>query len=150
MQRSLTVLSLFYRAQGRFSRRRLLRRTESGQSNIWKAPRRGLSTAGLSEAQWNFESAPPTDGRWRNDGAYRRRRGFPDGCGYRSDESPARPAGDDVKALDETVLARVPDRGNKVQAPEPLKPTNRFGLARRIAQAFHRNPRADRGLCESP
>jgi len=58
MQRSLTVLSLFYRAQGRFSRRRLLRRTESGQSNVWKAPRRGLSTAGLSEAQWNFKSAP--------------------------------------------------------------------------------------------
>src|ERR1700716_825940 len=42
-------------------------------------------------------------------------------------KAPPRPAGDDVQALDEMVLAKVPDRSNKAQAPEPLKPTNRFG-----------------------
>src|SRR2546421_95753 len=36
-------------------------------------------------------------------------------------------AGRDVKKTDEAVLAMVPDRTNKVQAPEPLVPTNRFG-----------------------
>ena len=42
-------------------------------------------------------------------------------------KSPARPAGEDVKAIDDFILAGVPDRSHKAQAPEPLKPTNRFG-----------------------
>jgi len=42
-------------------------------------------------------------------------------------KAPARPAGDDVKAIDDMVVAKVPDRSHKAQAPEPLKPTNRFG-----------------------
>ena len=42
-------------------------------------------------------------------------------------KGPARPAGDDVKAIDDMVVAKVPDRSHKAQAPEPLKPTNRFG-----------------------
>jgi hypothetical protein len=42
-------------------------------------------------------------------------------------KAPARPAGDDVKATDAMVLAKIPDRTDKRQAPEPLKPTNRFG-----------------------
>ena len=29
--------------------------------------------------------------------------------------------------IDDAVLTMVPDRSHKVQAPEPLKPTNRFG-----------------------
>ncbi len=41
-------------------------------------------------------------------------------------KAPARPAGEDVKAIDEFVLAAIPDRSHKAQAPEPLKPTNRF------------------------
>jgi hypothetical protein len=41
--------------------------------------------------------------------------------------APPRPDGDDVKAIDEIVLAKVPDRTVKQQAPEPLKPTNRYG-----------------------
>ena len=40
---------------------------------------------------------------------------------------PARPAGEDVKAIDSFVLTAIPDRTNKLQAPEPLKPTNRYG-----------------------
>jgi hypothetical protein len=42
-------------------------------------------------------------------------------------KAPPRPAGEDVKALDELVMARIPDRTQKAQAPEELKPTNRFG-----------------------
>jgi hypothetical protein len=40
------------------------------------------------------------------------------------------PAGDparDVKKMDAGVEAMVPDRSHKVQAPEPLVPTNRYG-----------------------
>jgi hypothetical protein len=32
-----------------------------------------------------------------------------------------------VKAIDDMVVAKVPDRSKKAQAPEPLKPTNRYG-----------------------
>jgi len=42
-------------------------------------------------------------------------------------KAPARPAGDDVKAIDDMVVAKVPDRSKKALAPEPLKPTNRYG-----------------------
>jgi len=41
--------------------------------------------------------------------------------------APAGDAGRDVKKTDEGVLAMVPDRTHKAQAPEPLVPTNRFG-----------------------
>jgi hypothetical protein len=43
--------------------------------------------------------------------------------------APAPPAGPDrdVVKIDAGIIANVPDRTNKVQAPEPLKPTNRFG-----------------------
>jgi DinB superfamily len=33
----------------------------------------------------------------------------------------------DVKAIDEGILKGVPDRGVKRQAPEPLKPSNKYG-----------------------
>src|SRR5262249_6089836 len=36
-------------------------------------------------------------------------------------------SGRDLKRTDEAVLAMVPDRARKAQAPEPLVPTNRFG-----------------------
>ena len=42
-------------------------------------------------------------------------------------KAPPRPAGDDVKAIDQMILVGVPDRSHKAQAPEPLKPTNRYG-----------------------
>ncbi|HEU0369341.1 MAG TPA: DinB family protein, partial [Candidatus Acidoferrum sp.] len=34
------------------------------------------------------------------------------------------------------ILAMVPDRSNKVQAPEPLKPTNRFGSPQAAIKHF--------------
>jgi len=42
-------------------------------------------------------------------------------------KAPPRAAGEDAKALDALVMAKVPDRNKKAQAPEDLKPTNRFG-----------------------
>ena len=38
-------------------------------------------------------------------------------------------AGTDTQATDAGVMAGVVDRSHKLQAPEPLKPTNRFGSA---------------------
>jgi hypothetical protein len=34
---------------------------------------------------------------------------------------------EETKKADDAVLAMVPDRSHKAQAPEPLQPTNRFG-----------------------
>ena len=43
--------------------------------------------------------------------------------------APARPPGDDVKAIDVMVQTMLTDRSHKLQAPEPLKPNNRYGSA---------------------
>ena len=40
--------------------------------------------------------------------------------------APARPAAEDVAAIDEMVVKMIPDRSTKRQAPEPLLPSNRF------------------------
>ena len=40
--------------------------------------------------------------------------------------APAVP-GRDLKKTDDAVVATIPDRSQKAQAPEPLVPTNRFG-----------------------
>jgi len=42
-------------------------------------------------------------------------------------QAPARTEPADVKEIDAFVLKMIPDRTNKVQAPEELKPLNRFG-----------------------
>jgi UDP:flavonoid glycosyltransferase YjiC (YdhE family) len=38
-------------------------------------------------------------------------------------KAPPRPAGEDVASIDALVLAQIPDRSHKGQAPDPLKPT---------------------------
>jgi len=86
------------------------------------------TTAGLSDAQWNFKSAPD---RWSIAEVMEHIAAAEDFLmGMVTTQvmkAPARPAGDDVKAIDDMVVAKVPDRSHKAQAPEPLKPTNRFG-----------------------
>ena len=86
------------------------------------------STANLSEAQWNFKPAPD---RWSVAQVVEHIAAAED---YLMSmvtsqvmKAPARPAGDDVKAIDEMVLAKIPDRSKKAQAPDPIKPTNRYG-----------------------
>ena len=42
----------------------------------------------------------------------------------------------EVKKIDDGVLMQVPDRSHKLQAPEPLKPTNRFGSPEEAEKHF--------------
>ncbi len=86
------------------------------------------ATKGLSAAQWNFK---PAADQWSvaevaehlaatEDMLY-------DLISQQVMKAPPRPNGEDVKALDELVLTRVPDRTKKFQAAEVLRPTNRYG-----------------------
>jgi hypothetical protein len=82
---------------------------------------------GLSEAQFNFKSGPD---RWsvaqvleHIAAAEDLLRGMIEDKVLKAPAAPDR----DVKAIDAMVLAGVPDRSHKFQAPEPLQPTNRFG-----------------------
>src|SRR5256885_8902352 len=86
------------------------------------------STKSLSEAQWNFKPAPD---RWSVAQVMEHIAAAEDFIlGMVKEKVMMAPAGEpgrDVKKTDEGVLAMIPDRTNKVQAPEPLVPTNRFG-----------------------
>src|SRR5437879_5118073 len=86
------------------------------------------ATKGLSEAQWNFKPAPD---RWSVAQVTEHIAAAEDFIrGILKEKvmmSPAGEAGRDVKKTDAAVLAMVPDRTTKAQAPEPLVPTNRFG-----------------------
>jgi len=87
-----------------------------------------LSVSGLSEAQWNFKPGPD---RWSVAQVMEHIAAAEDFIRGMVKEkimmAPAGEPGRDVQKTDEGVLAMVPDRTNKVQAPEPLVPTNRFG-----------------------
>src|SRR4029077_2230185 len=88
------------------------------------------ATKGLSDAQWNFKPAPD---RWsvaevmeHLAAAEDLLRGMTQEQIMKTPAIPARDA-DETRKADEGVLAMVPARSHKLQAPEPLKPTNRFG-----------------------
>jgi hypothetical protein len=88
------------------------------------------ATKGLSEAQWNFKPAPD---RWSVAQVMEHLAAAEDMLRGMTQEqvmkSPAVAVRDEMetKKADEGVMAMVPDRSHKVQAPEPLQPTNRFG-----------------------
>jgi hypothetical protein len=88
------------------------------------------ATKGLSDAQWNFKPAPD---RWSVAQVMEHLAAAEDMLRGLTQEqvmrSPAVAVRDEAetKKADEGVLAMVPDRSHKVQAPEPLQPTNRFG-----------------------
>jgi uncharacterized damage-inducible protein DinB len=86
------------------------------------------ATQGLSANQWNFKPAPD---RWSIAEVVEHIAAAEDflfaNVSEKVMKAPARTGNDDVKAIDQMVLTAVPDRSHKVQAPEPLKPTNRFG-----------------------
>ena len=85
------------------------------------------STKGLSDAQWNFKPAPT---RWSVAEVTEHIAAAEDLLmSLIHDQvmvAPARTEPADVKALDDLVLQAIPDRTHKLQAPEPLIPTNRF------------------------
>ena len=86
------------------------------------------ATKDLSPAQWNFKAAPD---KWSIAEVTEHIAAAEDFLMGMVKEkvmtAPPRPAGDDVAAIDAMVTTAVPDRSHKAQAPEPLKPTNRFG-----------------------
>src|ERR1700719_1796123 len=97
-----------------------------------ESTKRGVldATKGLSDAQWNFKPAPD---RWsvaevmeHLAAAEDMLRGMTQEQVMKSPAVAARDA-EETKKADEGVLGMVPDRSHKLQAPEPLKPTNRFG-----------------------
>src|SRR5260370_19963536 len=95
---------------------------ETTKKNVLEA------TKGLSEAQWNFKPAPD---RWSVAQVMEHIAAAEDFIREMVKEklmtAAAGEPGRDVKKTDDAVLAMVPDRTNKAQAPEPLVPTNRFG-----------------------
>jgi hypothetical protein len=104
-------------------RDRALQYLESTKKNVLEA------TEGLSQAQWNFK---PTPDSWSVAQVAEHITAAED---FIRDSlvkekvmvSPSGPPGRDVKKTDEAVVAMVPDRTHKAQAPEPLVPSNRFG-----------------------
>jgi hypothetical protein len=85
------------------------------------------ATKGLSDAQWNFKPGPD---RWSIAQCMEHIAAAEDYIrGLVVEKVMLAPAvpGRDVKATDEAVLAKVPDRSTKAQAPEPIVPTNRYG-----------------------
>jgi DinB superfamily len=85
------------------------------------------ATKNLSPAQWNFKAAPD---RWsiaecmeHIAAAEDYIRGMVESGVMKAPAVPGR----DIAAIDAGIIANVPERKNKVQAPEAIKPTNRFG-----------------------
>jgi hypothetical protein len=86
------------------------------------------ATAGLSPAQWAFKAAPD---KWSVAEVTEHIAAAEDLLRGMIEEqvlkAPARTEPVDVAAVDAFVMKAIPDRSVKAQAPEPLKPTNRFG-----------------------
>jgi len=85
------------------------------------------ATKGLSEAQWNFK---PASDRWSVAECVEHIAAAEDFIrGMAVDKvmkAPAAPGRDTAK-IDAGIVAMIPDRSQKAQAPDELKPTNRFG-----------------------
>jgi hypothetical protein len=85
------------------------------------------ATKGLSDEQWNFKAGPD---RWSIAQCMEHIAAAEDYIrGIVVEKVMAAPAAPDrdTKKIDDGVMAKVPDRSQKAQAPEPLVPTNRFG-----------------------
>lgn len=95
------------------------------------------ATKGLSAAQWNFKSAPD---RWSVAEVTEHIAAAEDYLmGLVTTQvmkAPARTEAEDLKALDDSVLSKIPDRSVKAKAPEPLVPTNRYGTPQASLKHF--------------
>jgi DinB superfamily len=85
------------------------------------------ATKGLSAAQWNFKPAPD---RWsvaecmeHIASAEDYIRGMVEAQVMKAPAAPDR----DVAKIDAAIIANVPERKTKAQAPDAIKPSNRFG-----------------------
>jgi len=96
------------------------------------------SIEGVSEAQWKFKAGPD---RWSIAETAEHiavTEGFiwelVSGKIMKSPAAPEKKA--EVKGKEEIILAKVPDRSRKAQAPEPLKPTGRFATREALMKEF--------------
>lgn len=98
------------------------------------------ATKGLSEAQWNFKSAPD---RWSVAEVTEHIAAAEDFLMTMVHDkvmtAPARAEKEDVKAIDDLILQAIPDRSHKLQAPEPLIPTNRFHSPKESLEHFKKS-----------
>lgn len=108
------------------------------------------ATAGLSDAQWTFKPAPD---RWSVAEVTEHiaaAEGFLRGMVVEKVlTAPPRAGAEDVKAIDEMVLTMIPDRSHKREAPDPLKPTNRFGSPKAALAAFSESRQQTEDLLKS-
>ena len=102
------------------------------------------SIAGLSEKQWRFKPAPD---RWSVAEVSEHIAvaestifGMVRSKIMNSPADPAKRAA--VAGKDEIILTRIPDRSHKVQAPEFLKPTNRWATEADVVKAFEESRQA--------
>ena len=154
VKRSLSILivicfsaaSAFSQTLTQADRDRALQYLESTRQGVLDA------TAGLSETQWNFKPAPD---KWSVAQVMEHIAAAEDFLmamvTTQVMKAPARPAGGDyVKAIDDMVVAKIPDRSKKAHAPEPLIPTNRYGSPDASLKHFIDARAPDRNLSEDP
>jgi DinB superfamily len=94
------------------------------------------ATEGLSEAQWNFKPAPD---KWSIAECMEHIAASEDFIrGTVEQKVMKAPAAQDrdIAKIDAGIVANVPDRSHKLQAPESLKPTNRFGSPQAAIKQF--------------
>jgi hypothetical protein len=130
MKRSLAILIVMVCASAQAFSQTLTPADQDRAVQYLESTKQGVltATAGLSSAQWNFKPAPD---KWSVAEVVEHIAAAEDFLmsmvTSQVMKAPPRPADDDVKAIDDMVVAKVPDRTQKAQAPEPLRPTNRFG-----------------------
>ena len=129
MKRILIALSLVVLASPLLRAQNLSKEELTRAADYLDKTRAGVTAAtqGLSEAQWNFKPAPE---RWSVAEVTEHIAAAEDYLmGMIQGQvmtGPARAEPTDVKAIDDFVLMAIPDRTNKLKAPEPLIPVNRF------------------------
>ncbi|HEU4521862.1 MAG TPA: DinB family protein [Thermoanaerobaculia bacterium] len=97
------------------------------------------SVAGLTEAQWNYRAG---EGRWTiaevaEHIAASEEMMLKGTLGVIQDNATPEALKDARK--DEMLIQRIPDRTSRFQAPEVLRPTNRFGSAAGSVAAFRKS-----------
>lgn len=126
----LTILAIGAHAQGPAASPALTQADRDKGMKYLEQTRQGVldATNGLSPAQWNFKPAPD---RWSVAECMEHIAVAEDFMrGLVIDKvmrASARRDPVDLAVVDEMVVTRVPDRSNKRQAPDLLRPTNRFG-----------------------
>jgi len=112
------------------------------------------ATKGLSEAQWNFKPAPD---KWSVAECVEHIAAAEDFIrGMAVDKVMKAPAAPDrdIAKIDAGIMAMIPDGSQKAQAPDELKPTNRFGSPEGSLKTFcgepYRNREFPEGYSGSP